>query len=724
MLTAEYLEMKAAPRQTHLHTTLRAWNRLQRLIKDGEIELDGTKLDIPSVVAVAHHHCIPKITKDPVILDRIDTSIRILKDHLDNGYSVYGVNTGFGGSADSRTDKVVALQSALLQLTQAGVLVESDKDDESRTQLASHAMPDSWVRGTMVARCNSNLRGHSAVKLPVLESMVRLLQHGVTPVVPLRGSISASGDLMPLSYIAGTIEGNPDVFVRVRDGDKLRIMKSNDGLQFVGMEAQKLGPKEGLGLINGTSTSAALASLVLYEAHQLSVLVQALSAMGVEALMGTAESFHPFISAVRPHDGQIECANNLVSFLQGSKLAQGLEAQRAQDRPGLIQDRYSLRCVPQWVGPQLEDLLLAHRQVTVELNSTCDNPLVDVQTSSIFSGGNFQAVSITSAMEKTRLCLQMFGRLIFSQATEMIDPSLNNGLPTNLVADDPSLSFTMKGVDISMASYMAELGYLSNPVSSHVQSAEMRNQAINSMALVSARYSMQAVEVLSLMCACDLYIACQALDLRALHLAFLDEAKSQLHCVTSRIFSAYLSEPELEALGDSLDKHLTETWPTTNRLSPSDRVHSVVDNALTVLLNTLKGQQGPSLEDLDAWKTQVRYALNKVYLETADAFFLNQHTADLLGNGSKVLYETIRHELGVPFHQGFVEHPTIDSETHDGRSKKTIGSWISIIYEAIRDGRLMSPLLQPLGFSALDELPESVDWTEPPTPASSGNGLD
>ncbi|KAL3488580.1 L-Aspartase-like protein [Aspergillus germanicus] len=724
MLTAEYLEMKAASCRTHLHTTLRAWNRVQGIINDGEIELDGTKLDIPGVVAVAHHNCIPKITRDPVILDRIDAGIRVLKDHLDNGYSVYGVNTGFGGSADSRTDKVVALQSALLQLTQAGILVESDKDGSTNSRLESHAMPAAWVRGTMVARCNSNLRGHSAVKLPVLESMVRLLQHQITPIVPLRGSISASGDLMPLSYIAGTIEGNPDVYVRVQNGDITQIMKSSDGLQSVGMQAQKLGPKEGLGLINGTSTSAAVASLVLYETHQLSVLVQALSAMGVEALMGTAESFHPFISAVRPHDGQIECANNLLAFLQGSKLAQGLETQRAQDRPGLIQDRYAWRCVPQWVGPQLEDLLLAHRQVTVELNSTCDNPLVDVKTSSVFSGGNFQAVSITSAMEKTRLCLQMFGRLIFSQATEMIDPSLNNGLPTNLVADDPSLSFTMKGVDISMASYMAELGYLSNPVSSHVQSAEMRNQAINSMALVSARYSMQAVEILSLMCACDLYIACQALDLRALHLAFLEQAKVQLHSVTSNIFSTYLVGSELEVLDNSLNNYLAEAWPTTNRLSPPDRVHSVIENALSILLEKLRHHSGPSLGDLETWKSQARDALNKAYQEAADAFFSKQHTADLLGEGSKTLYKTVRQELGVPFHQGFVEHPTIDSETLNGRAKKTIGSWISIIYEAIRDGRLMSPLLQSLRSTALDDLDVSVDWRETPTPASSGNGLD
>ncbi|KAL4812352.1 L-Aspartase-like protein [Aspergillus spinulosporus] len=696
MLIKGHPDLKAEPFQPHLNTTIQAWYRVQDLVKSGEIEIDGNRLDIPGVVAVACHNCIPKITEDPAVLENIDASIQLLKDHLDKGYSVYGVNTGFGGSADSRTDKMTALQSALLQLTQAGVLLESDKSNNQNKLLESHAMPASWVRGTMLARCNSNLRGHSAVKLSILQSIVKLLQHRITPIVPLRGSISASGDLMPLSYIAGAIEGNPDVYVQVDGLDMPRIMKSSEGLQHAGLETQKLGPKEGLGLINGTSTSAAVASLVLYETNQLSVLVQALSAMGLEALMGTAESYHPFISAVRPHDGQIECANNLLSLLRGSKLVQGLDGQKTQDRPGLIQDRYALRCVPQWVGPQLEDLLLAHRQVTTELNSTCDNPLVDVKSESIYSGGNFQAVSITSAMEKTRLCLQMFGKLIFSQATEMIDPSINNGLPTNLVADDPSLSFTMKGVDISMASYMAELGYLSNPVSSHVQSAEMRNQAVNSMALVSARYSMQAVEVLSLMCACDLYICCQALDLRVLHNTFLENAVRQLKSVTETIFSPHLSQPALEGLNRSIDQHLIQSWPMTNRLSPADRVHTVVEKAIPILLENLKSHRGPSLGDLETWKSQARDLLNVVYQKTAEAFFLKQHTADHLGEGAKALYEMVRQELGIPFHQGFVEHPTTGDETLNGRTKKTIGSWISIIYEAIRESRLMGPLTQVL----------------------------
>ncbi|RHZ61524.1 aromatic amino acid ammonia-lyase [Aspergillus thermomutatus] len=700
--------MKTPYFNAHLETACQTWQRLQQLLERQDVEVNGTSLDIAAVVAVAHHGCISRMTMDPIVRDSIEASVRVLMDHLDKGYCVYGVNTGFGGSADSRTDRVVALQSGLLQLLQAGVLVRSDKGLEfQQRSLESHAMPASWVRGTMLVRCNSNARGHSAVSLPVIESLLRLIEHRITPVVPLRGSISASGDLMPLSYIAGTIEGSPDVYVQVQDSDNTRIMNSRDALLSTGLEVQTLGPKEGLGLVNGTSASAALASLAMYEAHQLAVLVQAISAVTVEALMGNAESFHPFISAIRPHDGQIECARNVMSFLQGSQLAQNLERNlKDRNRPGLIQDRYAVRTVPQWIGPQLEDLLLAHRQVTVELNSSCDNPLVDAQSDDIFYGGNFQAVSITSAMEKTRTCLQMFGRLLFAQATELIDPSLNNGLPTNLVADDPSLSFTMKGVDISMASYMAELAYLANPVSSHVQTAEMHNQAVNSMAFVSSRYTMQAVEIVSLMCACSLYIGCQALDLRVLHLTFLQRSKPQLHTLTSHLFSEHLPEPDLATLNEALSTHIQKSWPATTRLNVNNRVETVVTNALPILFQTFASCNGPSrgastsqaptFSDLQTWKSRAIALLNEIYQDTADAFFSYQHTEEMLGSGSKILYQTVRRQLGVPFHQGFVEHPTAQSDTLDGRSKKTVGSWISIIYEAIRDGRLLDPLMASL----------------------------
>ena len=663
------------------------------------------------------HGCAPKLSSDPTVIEKIEASVRVLMDHLDNGYCIYGmphvfisssiansglgVNTGFGGSADSRTDRATSLQAALLQLTQAGILISSDKNDDQTSTLSSHAMPAPWVRASIAVRANSNSRGHSAVTLPVLESLMGLLQNKITPVIPLRGSISASGDLMPLSYIAGAVEGSPDVYVHVEDpsSGKRRVMTARDALQDAGMDVRTMGPKEGLGLVNGTSCSAALASLALHESHQLAIMTQALSAMGVEALMGTAESFHPFISAIRPHDGQLESAQMIMSLLQGSQLAVGVNREKDRKRSGLIQDRYAFRSVPQWVGPYLEDLLLADRQISTELNSTCDNPLVDTANEEIYCGANFQATSVTSAMEKTRLSLQMFGKLLFSQATEMVDPNYNNGLPTNLVADEPNMSFTMKGVDISMAAYMAELAYVANPVSSHVQTAEMRNQAVNSMAFVSGRYTMQAVELVSLMSACTLYINCQALDLRALHLAFLDKVTPQLHVLASSVFGSCLSQDELLALQDALAAHVVATWPTTTRVPSTERCEKTVKTSLPIVLAAVKSTAGgtsPSIADLDRWQTEAVTLMKTAYDEAHASFVEKPHTADLLGAGSKVLYQTVRETLGVPFHLGFIEHPTAQNDSLNGREKKTVGSWVSIIYEALRTGKLQAPLMAML----------------------------
>ena len=292
-----------------------------------------------------------------------------------------GVNTGYGGSADTRTDELVTLQSALLQHQQSGVLLPIDKGNGiTGDGLGYHSMPASWVKGLILVRCNSIIRGHSAVSLPIIETLLKLIQHGFTPIIPLRGSISASGDLQPLAYLAGVIEGNPDIFVRTGQGPSSKTVPATEALNMANLQPLMLRPKEGLGLMNGTAPSATVASLAIHEAHHLAVLSQTLTAMAVEVLQSSAESFHPFIARSRPHAGQIEVASNITRLLQGSKLARDLQNEKDRQVDGLVQARYPTRTAPQWIGPQLEDLLLADRQISTELNSTTDNPLV-VRTS-------------------------------------------------------------------------------------------------------------------------------------------------------------------------------------------------------------------------------------------------------------------------------------------------------------------------------------------------------
>ena len=551
----------------------------------------------------------------------------------------------------------------------------------------------------MLVRCNSISRGHSAVSLHVIETIIALLQNDLTPVIPLRGSISASGDLSPLSYVAGTVTGNPDIYVHTPSG----IVSAEKALQQINIAPIILGPKEGLGLMNGTATSAAAGSLALYETHQITLLSQLLSAMALEALLGTAENYDPFIGEVRPHRGQMESARNIRHFLRGSRLARGLKHESdTRKAPGLLyQDRYALRTASQWIGPQLEDLMLAHEQVTTELNSTTDNPLVDITGQTTHHGGNFQAASITSAMEKSRLSLQMVGKMLFAQCSELINPMLNNGLPPNLAADDPSLSFTFKGVDIGMASYMSELAFLANPVSSHVQSAEMHNQAINSLAFISARYTLEAVELSSLMCASYLYTVCQALDLRVLQLRFFQALEPALYAVNHQVFGHLLSDSDFDELHLSLWEHVQVTWLLTANKDSKDRFVHLVDSALGVLAQFFISAPETAVSNARAavatWKKSALEVVAGVYTTTRAKFFQQQNTPDFLGQATRDMYVYVRKTLGVPLHQGLEDHPTPTNKTAaGGAKKKTIGSWIAVIYEALRNGQLYVSLMQCL----------------------------
>lgn len=205
--------------------------------------------------------------------------------------------------------------------------------------------------------------------------------------------------------------------------------------------------KEGLAIVNGTAVSAGLAALAAHESINLTALLQVLTAMSVEALRGSDESLEPFIARVRPHAGQVDSARNIKAFLAGSQL---LNRHDSQTVATLRQDRYSLRTASHWIGPVLEDFALAYDQLTVELNSVTDDPLVVLETGRVLPVGNFQARAVTSAAEKLRQGLQSIGRMLFTQCTFIINPATSWGLPPNLCSDDPKDSFCSKGLMSSL----------------------------------------------------------------------------------------------------------------------------------------------------------------------------------------------------------------------------------------------------------------------------------
>ena len=604
-----------------------------------------------------------------------------------------------------------------MQHTQSAVLTGfgGAKDANSPERIASHSMPSAWTKAAMLIRCNSNIRGHSALSLPVVYAILELLRRNISPIVPLRGSISASGDLMPLSYIAGAIQGNPDTFVRVPSPQgQDQIMSAEEALRRAGIDPIVLGPKEGLSLINGTAPSAAVASLALYDAQHLALLAQLLTAMTSEALAANVEWAHSFIAEVRPHRGQIEAAQNIRSFLLGSRLTTGLETTKDRFKAGLAQERYALRSSPQWIGPQLEDLNAAASQLTVELNSTSDNPVVNIKQEDIHCGANFQAAAVTSATEKTRSCLQMLGKMMFSQTSEMINHDLSNGLPSNLAADDPSLSFCLKGVDVNMASYQSELAYLANPVSSHVQSAEMHNQAINSLALLSARYTSQSVELLSLMAAGCIYTACQGVDLRVMHQTFLQQFEDEAVGMFTSAMGKEMPRENIDETFAVFWKELCVKWYGTASLDAHQRCESATSMVTAALAKAPTVSSNLSLTQVRDLQVSLSARMLDRYCHHRESFFKEPTTAQYLGQGSRKLYEFVRSSLEVPMHRGLVEHPSpqdADGNKLDGRAKKTIGSWVSIVYEAICDGRIQDEVMRCVGEFGLVETTESKDST-------------
>ncbi|EAQ90464.1 hypothetical protein CHGG_02399 [Chaetomium globosum CBS 148.51] len=682
----------------HASAAYLEWAALQNRRNSGEhVLVNGRELTIADVLAVSTHNGAAKLTDDPSDLELVEESVAFLEGELAAGNVIYGVNTGFGGSADTRTQDFERLQSSAIQHLNVGILLKADKavtDPDSNSglrdngMLRSHALPTPIVKAAMLIRCNSLMRGHSGVRVSVIETIMKLLSLNVTPIVPLRGSISASGDLSTLSYIAGAIEGNPDIFVKVIGPQgKTAIAPADETLKVAKLAPVRLQAKEGLGITNGTAPSCAAACLAIDQANQLALLVQLLTAMGTEALNGNANNYHPFISAIRPHPGQAEVATNILHFLSGSKICPPPTAPHSVARVGLAQDRYSLRTAPQWLGPQLEDLLLATAAST---------------TNRMHHGGNFQAMSLTSAMEKTLLALQNIGRLLYAQSAEVINNTTNKGLPPNLSLDNPSASFTCKGFDVNMAAYAAELAYLANPVSAHVHVAEMANQSVNSMALVAARYALEAGEVVGLMAATYVYVLCQALDL-SLRLRGGDGVEA----VSATVVGAVMA-----------------CWDRLSHLDLVERCRTAVDESLGTVLTCLV-EAGGSMEGVRDFQRRMKEGLEGCYSEVrADLLAGKIQTTDYISDASRVVYDFVRKDLNIPVNRGVEDHPPLllrkveearravdgaDGHVTNGDGGhgelataeadlalrgRTLGTMAGEIYEAVRAGELHDRIMR------------------------------
>ncbi|KAL9087633.1 MAG: hypothetical protein Q9165_006557 [Trypethelium subeluteriae] len=559
-------------------------------------------------------------------------------------------------------------------------------------------MPVTWVRSAMLVRANSLSHGISGVRVKLLTNLIKLLELNLIPEVPLRGSISASGDLIPLSYVANLLQGSPGIRVSVQSNGTKKVVGADVALQEAGISPLQFAPKEALALVNGTAFSAGAAALILHDAHVSTALAQILTAMAVEALHGTRESFDPYFAQVRPHPGQEEIAYNISSFLRESRF---VREEIGNADSNLPQDRYSLRTVPQWLGPEIEKLVLAHDQVVTECNSITDNPLM-APDGRVMQGGNFQASTITSAMDTTRSSLQMSGRMLFQQLTEMMNPPTNNGLPPSLTADEPSCDFLMKGMDVAAASYTSELAFLSHSVTSFVMNAEQGNQSLNSLALISARYTQTALDVFTHLVATMLVAVCQALDLRAIQRDFLNSFAGNFGYETEKWTSKWL-EGGLEAREDARARlwiAFSSKFNGSASLDSSERFQSIMTSLCEPARGLVSTRHYEGLaqlyQELDQWKSQMAASAQSLYATTLDQHSAS-HTLPYLGIASKAMYSYVREAQQVPFlRRQPLASLSRESVFMGGKRGDTLGTYISRIYVALKRGSLLPVVIECL----------------------------
>jgi histidine ammonia-lyase len=353
--------------------------------------------------------------------------------------ATYGVNTGFGRFVTRAIPPELAaeLQLRLLRSHACGV---------------GDPYPDEIVRAAMLMRTNALAKGYSGARVDVAELLLQLLDRGVLPYVPSRGSVGASGDLAPLAHLALPLVGEGRAWV---DGE---LLDGAEALARVGLEPLRLAAKEGLSLVNGTQFMGAFAALGIVRARRVAKAADVSCALSVEALQASRTSFLPQVHKLRPLPGQAASAANVLRLLDDSAI---VESHRWCDR---VQDAYSLRCAPQVHGASRDLLDYVERTTAVELNAATDNPLVLVDEETLLSNGNFHGQALGFALDALAMATSELGSISERRIERLVNPALSEGLPAFL-ASDGGLNSGFMIPQYVAASLVSENKALSHPAS-------------------------------------------------------------------------------------------------------------------------------------------------------------------------------------------------------------------------------------------------------------------
>lgn len=431
-------------------------------------QLTGTNLSLDDLAFISRARLGEvQLSIDPAALKKMHQSRQVIMDIVKRGKPVYGINTGFGALASKQVQNsdLEQLQYNLIRSHCTGVGKPFSRD---------------VTRAIMLSRANCLIQGFSGVTPETIELLLDFINHGIHPVIPEKGSVGASGDLAPLSHVALALIGEGEVEFNGK------IMSSAFAIHQIGKEPAKLGPKDGLALINGTSVMLALGTLALVDAKKIVKQADIISCLTLDAVRGTAAAFDERISRLKPQPGQVAVSSNLRRIINGSEIVV------SHKDDGKVQDPYSLRCIPQVHGACRQTLRHAEEVLNIELNSVTDNPLVFIDSGEVISGGNFHGEALALCMDYLAMGLSEICNIAERRVEKMMNPSFSD-LPAFLTQNS-GLNSGLMIAHVTMAALASENKYLCHPASVDSIPTSTDKEDHVSMGVTAGRKLLEVVE--------------------------------------------------------------------------------------------------------------------------------------------------------------------------------------------------------------------------------------
>ena len=452
------------------------------------VELNGQALTLQQIFDVATGRENVSLA-DPA-RERVDAARRVVEQIVNEGRTVYGVNTGFGKLSD------VSIEKNELQQLQLNLV-------RSHACGLGNPLSEPEARAILLLRANVLAAGFSGARPLVIETLIAMLEHGLTPVIPEKGSVGASGDLAPLAHLALAAIGEGEVFYQ---NERLPSAEAFDRAK---VSALQLEVKEGLALLNGTQAMGAVGGLALFRAERIARLADVAGAMTLEALRGTPVAFDERIHAVRPHHGQAQVAEHLRELLRDSEIRQS----HIENDPR-VQDAYSLRCMPQVHGAVRDALAHARNVVEIESGSATDNPLVFASTGEVLSGGNFHGAPLALVFDYAAVAVTDLMSITERRIDRLVNPDSNEDLPPFLT-EQPGISSGFMMLQVTAAALLNEARVLAHPASIDNVPTDGGKEDHVSMGMTSAAKLRGIVDLAEFATAIELFTAAQALEFRA-----------------------------------------------------------------------------------------------------------------------------------------------------------------------------------------------------------------